>query len=82
LVLVEAVEQGYSRVGNKLLAEASVARLRNEFRVEPGATVFILIGKDGTQKLRKANASLDELFRLIDAMPMRRREMEQQRWRS
>lgn len=44
---------------------------RNEFRV-------ILVGKDGTVKLDRDNpVSGDDLFRLIDAMPMRRMEMQQ-----
>lgn len=41
--------------------------------------VFLLIGKDGGEKLRSdLPVSLDRLFALIDAMPMRRREIEQQ----
>jgi hypothetical protein len=37
---------------------------------------IILIGKDGGVKLRsKTPISLEELFSLIDAMPMRRQEM-------
>jgi hypothetical protein len=82
LLLVEVVEEGESRVGNNLLTESSAANLQKEFQEALGATVFILIGKDGTQKLRKASVQLDGLFELIDAMPMRRREMEQQRSRS
>jgi glutathione peroxidase len=53
LLLVEAVEKGDSRVGNELLSETSSEKLRKEFRVDLGATVFLLIGKDGTQKLRR-----------------------------
>lgn len=37
---------------------------------------FILIGKDGTEKLRKKSpVTLDELFQLVDGMPMRKIEM-------
>jgi len=44
---------------------------RNEFRV-------ILIGKDGTEKIRSDEAiSSDYLFEEIDAMPMRRLEMKE-----
>jgi hypothetical protein len=82
LLLVEVVEEGESRVGNKLLTESSAAKLRSDFRGKLGATNFILIGKDGTQKMRNASVQLDKLFELIDAMPMRRREMEQQTSRS
>ena len=41
---------------------------QNEFRL-------ILIGKDGEIKLDTTNSSLDEIFSLIDTMPMRREEM-------
>lgn len=38
----------------------------------------ILVGKDGTAKLDRSDVvTSDELFALIDAMPMRRREMQQ-----
>ena len=40
----------------------------------------LVIGKDGGEKLRKVDEtlSLKELYNLIDAMPMRRREMKEQ----
>ena len=37
----------------------------------------LLIGKDGGVKLTSVELQLDELFRLIDSMPMRRAEMRQ-----
>ena len=40
----------------------------NEFRL-------IVIGKDGGVKKRTSTVSLEEVFSLIDTMPMRRREM-------
>ncbi|MGB3778219.1 MAG: DUF4174 domain-containing protein [Tunicatimonas sp.] len=52
------------------------ARLRERYRVDENAFVFILIGKDGSEKMRSdAVVSRDELYALIDAMPMRREEM-------
>ena len=44
------------------------------FEVRPGLQV-VLVGKDGGVKARADRLDLDELFRLIDAMPMRLREM-------
>ena len=40
-------------------------------------TTAILIGKDGTEKLRRpaSAGTIEEVFDLIDTMPMRRREM-------
>ena len=41
--------------------------------------VIILIGKDGSVKLRKERpVEVDELFKLIDRMPMRQEEMKRQ----
>lgn len=41
-----------------------------------GAFTLLLIGKDGTEKLRTSHAvDLSVVFDTIDAMPMRRREM-------
>ncbi|MEM7620524.1 MAG: DUF4174 domain-containing protein [Pseudomonadota bacterium] len=40
----------------------------------------MLLGKDGGEKLRKARrVTADELFALIDAMPMRQQEMREGR---
>jgi hypothetical protein len=48
------------------------------FGVDAGEFRIILVGKDGTVKLdRNAVVSDDDLFQLIDAMPMRRYEMSQ-----
>jgi hypothetical protein len=41
--------------------------------------LVVLIGKDGTMKLRRERVlSKNELFGIIDAMPMRRAEMQEQ----
>ena len=53
--------------------------LRQRYRVTGDSFAAILVGKDGTEKLRHdAPISADKLFRTIDAMPMRQREMRQQ----
>ncbi|MEM7620695.1 MAG: DUF4174 domain-containing protein [Pseudomonadota bacterium] len=50
------------------------------FKVSPEKFVVILLGKDGGEKLRKARrVTADELFALIDAMPMRQQEMREGR---
>ena len=51
--------------------------LRERFRVAPDAFAVILVGKDGTEKARWPEpVDAAEVFALIDAMPMRRREIE------
>lgn len=52
------------------------AEIRVGFGVERGSFAAVLVGKDGTEKARfESPVATEELFRLIDAMPMRKREM-------
>lgn len=52
------------------------AAARSRLDVEDGAFTAVLVGKDGGEKFRSAEPVLPEkLFDLIDAMPMRRREI-------
>ena len=54
--------------------------LQARYQVDPAIFTAILIGKDGGEKLRRdVPVSLPELYGLIDQMPMRKREMRQQR---
>ena len=54
-------------------------KLRQRYRVTGDNFAAILVGKDGTEKLRHDEAiSAAKLFQTIDAMPMRRREMREQ----
>ena len=49
----------------------------DRFAVAQGEFRVILVGKDGTVKLDRGSAvDADDLFALIDAMPMRRLEMQ------
>ncbi len=65
LTLVEAVGGGTRAVA-----------LRNKFGIVVDAFRVLLVGKDGGEKLRSDTPlGPDQLFPLIDAMPMRRNEM-------
>ena len=59
--------------------DLSNAALRRRFQVAGDRFAAILVGKDGTEKLRHdAPIPAAKLFQTIDAMPMRRREMRKQ----
>jgi hypothetical protein len=62
--------------GERLGPEAA-ASFYAHYQVDPAGFAAILIGKDGGEKLRRSDELLghDLLFRTIDAMPMRQREM-------
>ncbi len=50
--------------------------LQEKLHVSRQAFAVVLIGKDGSVKLRKTEpVTADELFQTIDQMPMRRQEM-------
>ena len=52
--------------------------LRARYRLRPSDVAVLLVGKDGGVKLRESKAlSVQALFEIIDAMPMRRQEMRQ-----
>jgi hypothetical protein len=85
LLYVPIVPEGHNQpiVGTKVptarLSEDELAAMRHRFKVEPGDFLVILIGKDGEEKLNSATpVTMDRLKRLIDSMPMRKSEMQQQ----
>lgn len=56
------------------------AELREKLKLPPGLYTVLLLGKDGGEKLRQDQpVELEALYGLIDAMPMRRREMRERR---
>lgn len=51
-------------------------QLRQQYQIAEGEFAVLLIGKDGTEKLRKAEVvEMQEIFGLIDSMPMRKAEL-------
>jgi len=77
LLIVHVLEKGESRLGKEPLNPGQVLFLKRHFSIPQGQFVIILVGKDGGEKLRQDRpVELKEVFRIIDAMPMRRQEME------
>jgi hypothetical protein len=78
IVVYELLPRGAARVGDKPLGAATVEDMRRRFAVTADQAVLILIGKDGGEKLRAGlgTVDLDTVFRRVDAMPMRRLEMQ------
>ena len=76
LVVFELLESGPSTRDGESLDPAAARLLRERFGVPDGAFSIILVGKDGGVKLdRQQRTSLEEIFALIDSMPMRQHEM-------
>jgi hypothetical protein len=77
LLVFSLLEQGPSFLGAQEITAEAAANLRRRFGISPGAFTVVLVGKDGTVKLRQGNkTALRDIFALIDGMPMRRREMQ------
>jgi len=76
IIIFELLESGKSTIDKLPLTDEQQSYLRKEFEVPDDDFTFFLIGKDGTAKLRSnETVSMDNLFTLIDSMPMRREEM-------
>jgi hypothetical protein len=79
MVVIAVVAGAPVTVDGTPAKDLEAAVLRRRFEVPEDRFAAILVGKDGTEKLRR-NAAIgaDTLFQTIDAMPMRRREMREQ----
>ncbi len=76
MIVVTLLNSGTSTYDGTPLHADTAARLRAQFEIAPNAFRVLLIGKDGTEKRRYDRATnLEAIFEVIDAMPMRQREM-------
>ena len=72
LLVARVPTSGHARIGASALAPTAAAQLRRGHSVDRDEFAVVLIGKDGSEKLRTTEVPvLDEVFALIDAMPMR-----------
>lgn len=83
IIVIELLEEGGSKIAAVPLDHEQQSLLRRKYDVPVDDFEFILIGKDGTVKLRTKKPVLSrELFGLIDSMPMRKEEMRRKANRS
>lgn len=77
LVLINIGPEGRVHLNGQIQTATNASLLRQRFQVPEGGFKAILVGKDGRVKDRASEAfSNEDLFRTIDAMPMRRSEIE------
>ncbi len=80
LVVLHLFLDGSGREEQKELSAEQVKALLDRYELTVDTAVAVLIGKDGNEKARQTGTlNLTALFQEIDAMPMRRREMREQR---
>jgi hypothetical protein len=84
VMYVPVVPEGHNqpipptRVQTARLSEDELAAVRHHFQVEAGDFLVVVVGEDGEQKLNsKTPVTVDQLEKLIDSMPKRKREMNQ-----
>lgn len=76
LLVIQLFEYGQSLVNGRPVSAGQAKRLRDRLDVNTGDRLLLLVGKDGGVKRRAALLTdLHEIFRQIDAMPMRREEI-------
>lgn len=76
MVVFHLFEDKTGYVFGDAIRPESVTALRERYDPESGGLTLVLIGKDGGEKARQVgNYDLKALFRRIDEMPMRKREM-------
>lgn len=76
LLFVSVFEEDCSKIDGKEISDKSADSIRQRLKAGNKPFRIVLIGKDGTVKLQREKVlTPDELFGIIDQMPMRRREM-------
>ena len=78
IVIIELIGTSQSRIDNQFLDPSVADKIREELILRSMDFELLLVGKDGTVKLRSSEpVDSSQIFGLIDSMPMRRSEMKQ-----
>jgi predicted transcriptional regulator len=76
LLIISLFGQEMGRLDNHSISMSAANAAREKFNVAEDSFALLLIGKDGGVKFRSDQAaSPDQIFALIDSMPMRQQEM-------
>jgi hypothetical protein len=76
LILFSIFNVGCSTLNDEVISDSSSQSIRERLSPQENSYFIFLIGKDGGVKLKQDEVlEPDELFRVIDRMPMRQREM-------
>lgn len=74
--LIENVKAGVTERDIKITVVPAASGLYKKYKTNPGVFTIILVGKDGGEKHRSLTLlQPQELFSIIDAMPIRKLEM-------
>jgi len=78
MIIGVIVARGRSTLVGQPISERYASKLRSHYGISDDHFAMLLIGKDGAEKFRSEEvASLQQIFALIDGMPMRQNEMQE-----
>lgn len=76
LILISVFDDDCATLDGQIISDSSADTIRSRFTPPKDGYSIYLIGKDGGVKLKQDEVlAPNELFRVIDRMPMRQREM-------
>lgn len=76
LILISVFDNNCAMLDGEIISDSSAENIRSRLSPPDNGYSIFLIGKDGGIKLKKDEfLESEELFRVIDRMPMRQREM-------
>jgi hypothetical protein len=76
MIIAVIVGQGNSSIDQQAITLEYASTLRKQFGLSSDQFAVLLLGKDGGEKYRSYRLpDLDQIFALIDGMPMRQNEM-------
>lgn len=80
LILISIFNKECSTLNGEAISDSSTQNIRERLSPQESGYSIFLIGKDSGVKLKQDEVlEPDELFRVIDRMPMRQREMREGR---
>lgn len=83
LILISVFDEGCATLDGQIISDSSADAIRSRLTPPKDDYSIFLIGKDGGVKLKQDEVlAPDELFRVIDRMPMRQREMRNGEYRN
>jgi len=77
MILFEIINNKHTFLENKPISDKSLRAITRQIGTGAKPFEIVLVGKDGSVKLRSSDSSLNDIFYLIDSMPMRKHEIQQ-----
>jgi hypothetical protein len=77
MILFEIINNKHGFLESNLISDKSLREIIRQIKTGDKTFEIVLVGKDGSVKLRSGDSSLNDIFSLIDSMPMRKHEIQQ-----